>query len=89
MDLYKWAYKLVPLTSSRLIADCFDLAREIREVDMRASPYDLADLGFEPIRIEDPDGRAEYESLQRQFTLRAEPLRDELIGLLQRVVHTL
>jgi hypothetical protein len=89
MDLYKWAYKLVPLTSSRLIVDCFELAREIREIDMRASPYDLARLGFEPIRIEDPEGRAEYESLQRRFTVRAEPLRAELIDLLQRVVHTL
>jgi hypothetical protein len=89
MDLYKWACKLVPLTSSSLIADCFELARAIREVDMRASPYDLADLGFAPIRIEQPDGRAEYESLQRQFTLRAEPLRAALIELLRRVVHTL
>jgi len=89
MDLYKWAYKLVPLTSSRLIADCMELAREIREIDMRASPYDLAHLGFEPIRIEEPEGRAEYDSLQRQFALRAEPLRGELISLLRGVVHTL
>jgi hypothetical protein len=89
MDLYKWAYKLVPLTSSRLIADCFELARAIREVDMRASPYDLADLGFPPIRIEDPAGRAEYEAAQRIFSQRAEPLRGELIALLREVVHTI
>jgi hypothetical protein len=89
MDLYKWAYKLVPLTSSRLIADCFELAREIREVDMRASPYDLAHLGFPAIRIEEASGRSEYEAFQRDFSLRAEPLRDELLGLLRRVVHTL
>jgi len=56
---------------------------------MRASPYDLAHLGFEPIRIEEPEGRAEYDSLQRQFALRAEPLRGELISLLRGVVHTL
>jgi hypothetical protein len=41
MDLYKWAFKLAPFTPAELIADCFALARDIREVDMRASPYDL------------------------------------------------
>jgi hypothetical protein len=89
MDLYKWAYKLVPFTPSSLIADCFDLAREIREVDMRASPYDLAALGFAPIPIELPEGRAEYEGLQRGFSRRSEPLRARLICLLEEVVHRL
>ena len=41
MDLYKWAYKLTPAVPSDLVMDCFDLARDIRELDMRASPYDL------------------------------------------------
>jgi hypothetical protein len=45
MDLYKWAYKLQPLTPSELVADCFALARDIRMLDMQASPYDLIDLG--------------------------------------------
>ena len=80
MDLYKWAYKLSPLTSSELVADCFELAREIRTVDMRASPYDLSDLGLEPIAIETPDGRAEYVEMQRSFTERAEPLRARLLS---------
>ena len=79
MDLYKWAYKLSPLTSSELVADCFELAREIRTVDMRASPYDLRDLGLEPIAIETPGGRAEYVERQRSFTERAEPLRARLL----------
>ena len=61
MDLYKWAFKLAPFTPSELIADCFELARDIREIDMRASPYDLQKLGFTPIAIETPAGRAEYE----------------------------
>ena len=43
MDLYKWAYKLAPHSPSSLVMDCFDLARDIRELDMRASPYDLSD----------------------------------------------
>jgi hypothetical protein len=36
----------------------FRLARDVRELDMRASPYDLADLGYPPVRIETPEGRA-------------------------------
>jgi hypothetical protein len=89
MDLYKWAYKLVPLCPSALIADCFEFAREIREVDMRASPYDFNALGFAPIRIETAEGRAEYEALQRDFSLRSIPLRGRLIALLREVVHML
>ena len=63
MDLYKWAYKLDPFVPSELIADCFALAAEIREMDMRASPYDLAELGYAPIAIETPAGRAEYAAV--------------------------
>ena len=66
MDLYKWAYKLSPLISSELVADCFALAREIRTVDMQASPYDLTDLGYPPIRIETAEGRCEYVAAQRE-----------------------
>lgn len=86
MDLYKWAFKLAPFTPSELLADCFELAREIREVDMRASPYDLLALGFEPIRIETSSGRSEYERHQRRFSERAEPLRTRLQALCQRLL---
>jgi hypothetical protein len=75
MDLYKWAFKLAPFTPSELIADCFELARDVREVDMRASPYDLRSLGFEPITVETAAGRAEYERHQRRFAERGAPLR--------------
>ncbi len=86
MDLYKWAFKLAPFTPSELVADCFALAWEIREVDMRASPYDLRALGFEPIAIETADGRAEYERQQRAFAIRGEPLRAKLIALCDRLL---
>jgi hypothetical protein len=82
MDLYKWAYKLSPLTSAELIADCFALARDIRALDMRASPYDLADLGYPPVRIETPAGRAEYATAQREFADRAAPLRQRLLDVI-------
>jgi hypothetical protein len=87
MDLYKWASKLAPFAPSELIADCFELARDIREVDMRASPYDLRALGFEPIAIETAAGRAEYEQRQRAFSARGEPLRARLIALCERLLR--
>ncbi len=87
MDLYKWAFKLAPWTPSELIADCFELARDIREMDMRASPYDLRALGFEPIAIETAAGRADYERRQREFSVRGEPLRERLVALCGRLLE--
>nr|WP_205863719.1 3-methyladenine DNA glycosylase [Planosporangium mesophilum] len=84
MDLYKWAYKLQPLTSAELIADCFALARDIRTLDMRASPYDLTDLGYPPVEIETAEGRAEYVAAQRSFAERAAPLRAALVDVAAR-----
>ncbi len=75
MDLYKWCYKLGPLVESELLLDCLELAAEARELDMRASPYDLADYGFEPIAIETPAGRADYVRAQQDIATRATPLR--------------
>jgi hypothetical protein len=85
MDLYKWAFKLAPFTPGELTADCFDLARDIREMDMRASPYDLRALGYAPIAIETSEGRAEYERHQRVFAERSQPLRARLIMLCERL----
>ncbi|MGN9777791.1 3-methyladenine DNA glycosylase [Micromonospora sp. H33] len=82
MDLYKWAYKLSPLVPSELVADAFALAREIRTLDMRASPYDLAALGYPPVRVETPEGRAEYATAQRGFAERAAGLRARLLDAL-------
>jgi hypothetical protein len=87
MDLYKHAFRLWPLVGSDLVADCFVLAWDVRTVDMRAAPYDLADLGFPPIRIETPEGKQEYAALQRGFTERAAPLRARLIEELERLTH--
>lgn len=86
MDLYKWAFKLAPFTPAELTADCFALARDIRETDMRASPYDLAKLGYPPIAIETPEGRTEYETHQRTFADRSQPLRLRLIALCERLL---
>ena len=82
MDLYKWAYKLSPLVPSDLVADAFALAREIRVLDMRASPYDFTALGLEPVPVETAEGRAAYAAAQREFAVRSAPLRRRLLEVL-------
>jgi hypothetical protein len=79
MDLYKWAYKLAPATPADLVAECFELAADVRELDMRASPYDLTALGYSPVPIETAAGRAAYARAQAEFSLRAAPLRERLV----------
>jgi hypothetical protein len=86
MDLYKWAYKLSPAIASDLTADCFDLAREVRELDMRASPYDLRALGYEPVEIDTAAGKVAYVQAQRDFGARAQPLRARLIDACDTLV---
>ncbi len=78
MDLYKWAYKLTPALPSELVMDCFELSWRIRAMDMRASPYDLEDWGYQPIPIETPAGRADYVRRQREFSAESQQLRARL-----------
>jgi hypothetical protein len=80
MDLYKWAYTLLPAVPSELVADAFELARDVRSLDMRASPYDLRALGFEPVPVETPSGRARYVEEQRAFAARGAGLRAALLA---------
>jgi hypothetical protein len=79
MDLYKHAFRLTPLVPSELVADCFELTWDIRELDMRASPYDFSDLGFDPVRIETAEGKQQYVAAQRRFAQRGAPLRQRMI----------
>ncbi len=85
MDLYKWTYKFWPWTSSDLLAETFSLALKAREIDMRASPYDLLSYGFHPIAIETTEGRAEYEKEQRELSLLAAPIRKRLLTELREL----
>ena len=80
MDLYKWAAKSMPWIGSELLLDCFELAVELRDLDMRASPYDLSEWGREPVRIETAEGRRIYEIEQRRLAEMAAPLRERLIA---------
>jgi hypothetical protein len=88
MDLYKHAFRLTPMVCSDLVADCFELARDIRVLDMRAAPYDLRGLGFDPVRIETAEGKQEYAAAQRGFAERGTPLRQRLIEECQRLLAT-
>ncbi|HJP80403.1 MAG TPA: 3-methyladenine DNA glycosylase [Pseudonocardiaceae bacterium] len=81
MDLFKWAYKLDPYVPAELVADCFALALRVRELDMRASPYDLRALGYSPVPIETPQGRADYARRQAAFAHDAAPLRARLLAV--------
>lgn len=79
MDLYKWCAKLTPAISSGLTMDCFDLAVEVRRLDMAASPYDVSQFGLAPVAIETPEGKREYAARQREIALRGEALRRRIL----------
>jgi hypothetical protein len=79
MDVYKWAVKLGPLVPGELLLDAFELARDIRLLDMEAAPYDLADWGITPVRIETAEGKAEYVRRQRAFAERGNDLRRRIL----------
>lgn len=79
MDLYKWAAKSMPWIGSDLLLETFRLAVRLRDLDMRASPYDLSAWGVIPVKIETHEGRREYETEQRKLAEEARDLRDKLI----------
>ncbi len=87
MDLFKWAYKLGPAVPGTLLADCFALAADVRELDMRASPYDLREHGYPPVAVETADGKAEYVAAQRGFAARGAVLRERLLGVCEELLH--
>lgn len=86
MDLYKWAHKLYPWISSNLILDAFELALKARTIDMMASPYDLAEHGLEPIKIETEVGRLEYAKAQNAIYEKGIPIRERVIGEIEILI---
>jgi hypothetical protein len=86
MDIYKWCSKLWPWAGGELLAESFLLAWCARELDMRASPYDLQHLGYDAIRIETPEGREEYRHQQTLLQQAAQPLRQRLLDAANRVL---
>ncbi|WP_432478910.1 3-methyladenine DNA glycosylase [Nocardioides sp. GXQ0305] len=93
MDLYKHAFRLTPLVASDLVADCFELAWDIRVLDMRAAPYDMTGVTLDPtgepwtpVRIETAVGKREYAAAQAGFAERGAPLRARLVEECQRLL---
>ncbi|WP_352301662.1 3-methyladenine DNA glycosylase [Kineosporia sp. NBRC 101731] len=86
MDGHKWAMKLGPAVPGDLALDCFQLALDIRLLDMRASPYDLTAYGEPAVKIETPEGKAEYVARQREFAERSQALRARLIVVLEALI---
>lgn len=86
MDVYKWCYKLTPFVSSELTLAAFELARDIRQLDAQAAPYDLTAWDLPPVPVETADGRAEFVRQQREFTARANVLRLQLIEQIDAVL---
>ncbi len=84
MDVYKWMLKLGPLVPGELLLDAFELARDIRELDMRASPYDLTGWGYSPVPIETPAGKAEYVRQQRLLSVRGQQLRGAVLAVVDK-----
>jgi len=82
MDVYKWVIKLGPLIPGDVLLDSFELARDIRRLDMQASPYDLGDWGYQPVPVETPAGKAEYVRRQKEFSVRSTALRERVVALL-------
>ncbi len=89
MDLYRYGANLSPWLASSLVIEAFLLAKDARELDMRASPYDLRPFGFEPVPLETPEGRREYAALQREISTRAAPIRARLIETYESVFEAL
>ena len=85
MDVYKWVIKLGPLMPGEVLLDAFELARDIRRLDMQASPYDLGDWGYVPVPVETPAGKAEYVRRQKQFSVRSTALRERVVSLVSLV----
>lgn len=80
MDLYRFTYKIAPFISSETMKRAFLLAKEARELDMRASPYDLSEYKLTPICIETEDGKKEYIRIQQEISKKAQSLREDLVN---------
>lgn len=87
MDLYKWAFKGYPWISSELIREAFLLALEARTIDMKASPYDLREYGYQPIKIETEEGRRRYLEAQKMIHKKSIDIRSRLIHAYKDIIQ--
>ena len=84
MDLIKMSLRLQPFLDASLLCECLQVGLEARRLDVAASPYDALELaGLEPVRVETPEGRAQYRQVQSQLMKRAAPVRRRLLRAYQ------
>lgn len=88
MDLYRMCLRMIPLIESDLTFAAFRLALDARELDMCASPYDLTALGYDPVCVETPAGRAEYVRRQSDIADRGRLLRESILDRLRGIADT-
>jgi hypothetical protein len=50
---------------------------------MQVAPYDLAELGVIPIKVETPEGRDIFVFKQIEFASRAQELRQKMISVIE------
>ncbi len=86
MDCHKWATKLGPAVPGDLALDCFELAKDVRVLDMQASPYDISAYGETAVEIETPEGKVAYVSRQREFAARGSALRQRLLDVCEQLL---
>ena len=86
MDCFKWALKLGPAVPGELLLDAFELAGEIRLLDMQASPYDVSSYGLAAVPIETPDGKAEYVRRQRELATKTQDVRRRIVAVCEQVL---
>ena len=70
------------MVGSDLLMDCFENAARARQLDMRASPYDVSPFGLQAIRVETAEGRRQYAAAQYTLVQDTNPLRSRLIEAL-------
>ena len=96
LDLFKYALRLFPFASSELVADALELAIRARELDMRASPYDLSsvdvtelryDFDLTPILIETESGRTKFKNLTMDLYRDSLPIRDRIIKVASSILQ--
>jgi hypothetical protein len=79
-------YRSMPWIGTALLWESFELALRLRVLDMRASPYDLSSLGYEPVPVETADGRRLYRREQAALSEEAGRLRGRLVDGLRKIL---
>ena len=89
MDLFKYAFQLYPLVSSDLLRRCLALALKARNIDMRASPYDVSMYSGceDTLAVETVDGKKKYVQEQEALAKEALPLRLELLNIYKELLN--